>query len=168
MVLESKKTTSTVVTATVVSLALLGVVKVASLREAPVEPSGTTADFAPTAIEPLAQGGDGGAALIENAFQSRLSGQVVQLRGVVRNVLPDERDGARRQRWTLELDGGRTLIVSHDLDVSGRVPAAVGDELELLGRYEWNNRGGSVTGTHTRADDERARGWIRHADVDYR
>jgi hypothetical protein len=168
LVLESKKTTSTVVTATVVSLALLGVVKVTSLRGAPVDPPGTTADFTPSAIEPLAQGGDGGAALIENAFQSRLSGQVVQLRGVVRNVLPDERDGTRRQRWTLELDGGRTLLVSHDLETSGRVPAAVGDELELCGRYEWNNRGGAVIDTHTRPDDESARGWIRHADVDYR
>lgn len=166
--LESKKTTSTVVTATVVSLALLGVVKFTSQRGAPAESSATGAEFAPSAIEPLAQEGDGGAALIENAFQSRLSGQVVQLRGVVRTVLPDERDGRRRQRWTLELEGGRTLLVSHDLESSGRVPAAVGDELELSGRYEWNNRGGAVVDTHTRPDDELARGWVRHADVDYR
>lgn len=168
MVLESKKTTSTVVTAAVVSLALLGVVKFTSLRDAPAGSSAAGAEFAPAAIEPLAQEGDGGAALIENAFQARLSGQVVQLRGVVRNVLPDERDGRRRQRWTLELDGGRTLLVSHDLETSGRVPAAVGDELELRGRYEWNNRGGAVVDTHTLPDDELALGWIRHADVDYR
>lgn len=168
MVLENKKTTSTVVTATVVSLALLGVVKVTSLREAPAEPSGAAAALALQSIEPLAHEGDGGAAMIENAYESRLSGQVVQLRGIVRNVLPDDRDGTRRQRLSLELSGGRTLLVTHDVESSGRVPAAVGDEIELCGRYEWNNRGGSVTDTHTRADDERARGWIRHAGVDYR
>jgi Protein of unknown function (DUF3465) len=168
LVLENKKTTSTVVTATVLSLALLGLVKVTSLREPPAEPSATAPEFAPQPIAPLAQEGDGGAALIDSAFQARNSGQVVQLRGVVRNVLPDERQAPRRQRLTLELSGGRTLLVTHDVEASARVPAAVGDVIELCGRYEWNNRGGLVSGTHTSPDDERARGWIRHAGTDYR
>lgn len=168
MVLENKKTTSTVVTATVVSLALLGVVKVTSLREAPAELTGAAAALEGAPIEPLAQEGDGGAALIDSAFQARNSGQVVQLRGVVRNVLPDEREAPRRQRLTLELSDGRTLLVTHDLEASARVPVAVGDVIELCGRYEWNNRGGLVSGTHTSAVDDFARGWIRHAGADFR
>lgn len=164
--LESKKTTSTVVTATFVSLALLGIVKLTSLREAPAEPSGAALAAAP--IEPLAQEGDGGAALIESAFQSRSTGQVVQLRGVVRNVLPDEREGPRLQRMTLELGGGRTLLVTHDLEASARVPVSVGDEIELRGRYGWNNRGGQVTLTHTSGTEDGPSGWIRHAGTDYR
>lgn len=169
LVLESKKTTSTVVTATFVSLALLGVVKVTSLREAPVEHSGAAAAaLAAAPIEPLADEGDGGAALIESAFQTRNSGQVVQLRGVVRTVLPDEREGLRRQRMTLELSGGRTLLVVHELESSSRVPVAVGDVIELRGRYEWNNRGGQVSLTHTSATEGGPSGWIRHAGTDYR
>jgi len=168
LVLESKKTTSTVVTATFVSLALLGVVKVTSLREAPAEPSGASAALAAEPIEPLAEEGDGGAALIESAFHSRNSGQVVQLRGVVRNVLPDERDGPRLQRLTLELGGGRTLLVTHDLEASARVPVAVGDVIELCGRYGWNNRGGQVSLTHTSGTEDGPSGWIRHAGTDYR
>lgn len=165
--LENKKTTSTVVTATVVSLALLGLVKVTSLREAPAAPA-QDASTSGAPIEPLAQEGDGGAALIESAFQARTSGQVVQLRGVVRNVLPDEREAPRRQRLTLELSSGRTLLVTHDLEASERVPAAVGDALELRGRYEWTNRGGLVSGTHTSPDEGGAEGWIRHAGTDFR
>lgn len=163
--LESKRTTSTVVTATVVSLALLGVVKVTSVREPAAEPGAAVEVAAP--IEPLDDEGDGGAALIESAFHTRNTGQRVQLRGVVRNVLPDER-APRLQRLTLELDGGRKLLVTHDLEASERVPVAVGDEIELCGRYEWNNRGGLVSGTHTGSAEDGARGWILHAGTDYR
>lgn len=168
MVLENKKTTSTVVTATVASLALLGLVKVTSLREPPAEPLAAANASVATPIELLASEGDGGAALIESAFQSRSSGQIVQLRGVVRNVLPDEREAPRRQRLTLELDGGRTLLVTHDLEASTRVPAIVGDVIELCGRYEWNNRGGQVSLTHTASAEGGPSGWIRHAGKDYR
>jgi hypothetical protein len=168
LVLENKKTTSTVVTATFVSLALLGVVKVTSLREGPAEPPAAALAAAAPPVELLASEGDGGAALIESAFQSRNSGQVVQLRGVVRNVLPDEREAPRRQRLTLELDGGRTLLVTHDVVSSARVPVSVGDVIELCGRYEWNNRGGQVSLTHTAAAEGGPSGWIRHAGTDYR
>ena len=166
MVLENKKTTSTVVTATVVSLALMALVKVSSLGDSPAPP-GSDATLAPLPIEPLAAEGDGGAALIESAFQTRNTGQLVQLRGVVRGLLPDEREAPRRQRLTVELPGGRTLVVTHDLEASTRVPARVGDAIELCGRYEWNNRGGLVGETHSDASDDGARGWIRHDAVDY-
>jgi len=168
LVLESKKTTSTVVTATVVSLGLLAFVRITS-GDAPARPEAAQESaYVPPPIEPLAAEGDGGAALIESAFQSRNTGQLVQLRGVVRGLLPDERTAPRHQRLTLELPGGRTLVVLHDVEASRRVPARVGDELELCGRYEWNNRGGLVCGTHSDPDDDGARGWIRHDGVDYR
>lgn len=168
MVLESKKTTSTVVTATVVSLALLALVKIRT-GDASSRTQGTEEEaYVPPPIEPLAAEGDGGAALIESAFHSRNTGQLVQLRGVVRGLLSDERATPRRQRLTLELPGGRTLVVLHDVEASTRVPVRVGDELELCGRYEWNNRGGLVSGTHTAPDGDGARGWIRHDGVDYR
>jgi hypothetical protein len=48
------------------------------------------------------------------------------------------------------------------------VPAAVGDVIELCGRYEWNNRGGQVSLTHTGAAEDGPSGWIRHAGTDYR
>lgn len=165
--LENKKTTSTVVTATVVTLALLAIVKVAPRGDAP---PGTDADgaYVPAPIEPLDDEGDGGAALIESAFQSRNTGQVVQLRGVVRSLLPDEREPVRLQRLTLELPGGRTVLVTHDVEASTRVPVEVGDVLEVSGRYVWNNRGGLVNGTHTAPDGDGARGWIRHDGVDHR
>lgn len=163
-----KKTASTVVAATVVSLSLMAFVRFVPRDAVPPAPTTEEEPYVPPPIRLLAEEGDGGAALIESAFQTRNTGQVVQLRGVVRSLLSDEREAPRRQRLSLELPGGRTLVVLHDLESSTRVPAKVGDELELCGRYEWNNRGGLVNGTHTDPDGAGARGWIRHEGVDYR
>ena len=86
--------------------------------------------------------------------------------GIVVRLLGDERDKmwrqARHQRFVVELGGGQTLLISHNLDLAGPVPAGIGDRLRFRGVYEWNDRGGLLHWTHRDPLGRADGGWIRH------
>lgn len=112
---------------------------------------------------PLGPEGTGdGAALLRQAFEERRSGLVVQGRGIVARMLPDEVEGARHQRFVLRLSDGRALPFAHDIDVALRVPLVPGDEVGFRGRYEWSAEGGSVHGTHHDPRGRQPGGWLEH------
>lgn len=104
----------------------------------------------------------GGDAVIVNACEAHRSGVQVTGEGVVVNVLPDDNDGSRHQRFILELSSGHTLLIAHNIDLAPRIPSLrTGDRVGFHGVYEWNSKGGVVHWTH---DDPRGRhpaGWVR-------
>ncbi|MEE9274608.1 MAG: DUF3465 domain-containing protein [bacterium] len=102
------------------------------------------------------------------AFEERRSGLWLRARGEVARLLEDDRKGARHQRFILRLPDGLTLLIAHNIDVAPRVPARVGDGLEVYGRYEWSRKGGVIHWTHRDPRGERAGGWIRHLGKSYR
>jgi len=61
----------------------------------------------------------------------------------------------------ISLKDGQTLLISHNIDLAPRVPMALGDHLEVRGRYEWNAKGGLLHWTHRDPAGKRAGGWIR-------
>lgn len=171
MAFQYSRTTSTVVGATVVTLGLMGWVRFTGGSPAEPEATSQASDVALPIepIQPLEADGDGGAAQIEAAFVERSSDRSVQVRGLVKRLLSDDQgENARRQRFMLELSDGRLLLVVHELLGDQRVPLELGDAIELRGRYQWNNRGGQVLGTHHDPLSESPGGWIRHAGTDYR
>lgn len=103
-----------------------------------------------------------GVAVIEAAYRERDSGVWVMVSGIVIRLLPDDNEGSRHQRFILKLDGGHTLMIVHNIDLVERLPVALGDPVELRGRYEWNDRGGVVHWTHRDPDGQIAGGWIEH------
>jgi hypothetical protein len=110
----------------------------------------------------------GGEAEIAEAFRERRSDLTVEAEGMVERVLADDLEGARHQRFIVRLASGQTLLVSHNIDLAPRVPAAPGDRLGFRGRYEWNDRGGVVHWTHHDPEGRREGGWLRHAERTYR
>jgi len=88
--------------------------------------------------------------------------------GRVTRQLPDDNEGSRHQRFILELAGGHSLLVSHNIDLAPRVPLSDGDRLTIRGRYEWNERGGVIHWTHHDPQGRREGGWIEHGDRRYR
>lgn len=82
--------------------------------------------------------------------------------GIVVRLLGDERDEMWHQRLVVELGGGQTLLIAHNLDLAGRVPAGIGDRLRFRGLYEWNELGGVLHWTHRDPVGHTDGGWIRH------
>lgn len=106
--------------------------------------------------------------VIEALFRDQRSGVVVEGSGHVTTLLPDDIRGSRHQRFILRLDSGRTLLVSHNIDLAPRLEAlSRGDRVAFRGRYEWNERGGVVHWTH-RAKYGRGGGWLDHRGRTYR
>ena len=82
--------------------------------------------------------------------------------GIVVRLLGDEHDETRHQRLVVQLRGGQTLLIAHNLDLATRVPAGIGDRLAFRGVYEWNERGGLVHWTHRDPVGHTDGGWVRH------
>lgn len=116
---------------------------------------------------PAGAPGSGEEALAE-AFRERRSGVVVEAGGTVERLLADDLEGSPHQRLIVRLGGGQTVLISHNIELAPRVPAAPGDRLEFRGQYEWNDRGGVVHWTHHDPRGRRPGGWLRHRDRTYR
>lgn len=102
---------------------------------------------------------------VTRAFENRRSGVLVEGRGTVVRLLPDDLAGSRHQRFIVRLDSGTTVLIAHAIDVAGRVsPLQVGDQLSFRGEYVWNPRGGLVHWTHRDPAGRHESGWIRRGD----
>jgi hypothetical protein len=119
-----------------------------------------------TDFQPGSSGGAGGD--VEAAFAAQRSGQWVEVDGRVVRLLADDDEGSRHQRFILELGGGHTLLVSHNIDLANRIPLVRNDQVALRGRYEWNDRGGVVHWTHHDTAGRLQGGWIMHEGTRYR
>jgi hypothetical protein len=109
-----------------------------------------------------------GDAAIEHAFASRISNLRVAGQGTVMKVLADDTNGSRHQRFIVRLNSGRTLLLSHNIDLAPRVAALrAGDTVAFEGEYEWNPKGGVIHWTHRDPQGRHASGWIRHDDRTY-
>ena len=104
----------------------------------------------------------------ERASAEWRSGQQVRGSGVVSRVLPDDNDGSRHQRFILQLDSGRTLLIAHNIDLAPRIPSLrPGDRVGFSGEYEWNDRGGVIHWTHHDPQGRHEGGWLEHAGRRY-
>lgn len=82
-------------------------------------------------------------------------------------LIADDDDGARHQRFILQLPGRQTLLIAHNLDLAQRVPVGMGDRVRFRGIYEWNEQGGMVHWTHRDPQGVEDGGWISHRRKTY-
>jgi hypothetical protein len=100
------------------------------------------------------------------AYAARRSGVWLETGGHVTRLLSDDNDGSRHQRFILDVGGGHTVMVAHNIELAPRIPARVGDRLSLRGRYEWNERGGVIHWTHHDPQGRKQGGWVnRHGTL---
>ena len=111
----------------------------------------------------LQTGGDA----VAQAFAAQRSGLWLETSGRVIRVLRDDNEGARHQKFIMELDGGHSVLVAHNIDLAKRIPARKGLSLTVRGRYEWNDRGGVIHWTHHDPDGREPGGWIEVEEVRY-
>jgi hypothetical protein len=105
--------------------------------------------------------------VVQQAYAAHRSGLWLEASGHVDRVLNDDNEGARHQKFILQLDDGHTIMVAHNVDLAERVPVRKGAALAVRGRYEWNERGGVIHWTHHDPDGRIQGGWIILDNVRY-
>lgn len=119
------------------------------------EPRGgvTAPELGPPVAPPEGpRGADSGAAA-DRAFRERAAGRLLVVEGVIRRLLPDDRDGSPHQRFIIVTEAGQSLLVAHNLDLAPRLDGlSVGERVRVYGEYEWNPQGGVMHWTY---DDPR-------------
>jgi hypothetical protein len=100
-------------------------------------------------------------ALLRQLFESQANDVPVSGTGKVRNLLADDNDGARHQRFILELASGQTLLIAHNIDIAPRLSGlSVGDTVSFSGEYIYNDQGGTIHWTHHDPDGSHVSGWL--------
>jgi len=83
--------------------------------------------------------------------------------GRVMELLPDDNEGGRHQRFIVQTDSGMSVLVAHNIDVAPRIDALrVGDTVSFYGEYVWNEKGGVIHWTHHDPAGKHKTGWVRH------
>ncbi|MDH3352101.1 MAG: DUF3465 domain-containing protein [Gammaproteobacteria bacterium] len=91
------------------------------------------------------------------------SGEQVRGSGTVLRLLADDNDGSRHQRFILELNSGRTVLVAHNIDLAPRISSLrTGDSVAFYGQYETNPQGGVIHWTHHDPRGAHVAGWLEH------
>jgi hypothetical protein len=105
---------------------------------------------------------------LEDAYKNGQSDIQVRGQGTVVEILRDDLDGSRHQRFILKLDSGQTVLISHNIDLAPRVDALrAGHTVEFFGEYEWNPKGGVVHWTHHDPNGRHVAGWLKHQGRTY-
>jgi hypothetical protein len=100
---------------------------------------------------------------IKKAFENKVSDFQVGGSGKVIEILPDDNEGSRHQRFILELNSGQTLLIAHNIDLAPKIMnLKVGDHVNFFGQYEWNSKGGVVHWTHHDPNGRHEGGWLNH------
>ncbi len=84
----------------------------------------------------------------ESAFEHKYNNVMLTVQGRVSKRLSTDTIGNRHQRFVIALPDGQSILVVHNIDDAPRVPLRVGDQLEVRGRYIWNEQGGEMHWTH--------------------
>ena len=101
-------------------------------------------------------------------FDYRDSGTWIEASGLVRRLIRDDNDGSRHQRFVLDMRNGQTILIAHNIDIAARVPVGIGDRLQFLGMYEWNDLGGLLHWTHHDPHGVEPGGRIKYRRQTYR
>jgi len=105
---------------------------------------------------------------LDYAIDNQLNDVQVKDSGIVNRILEDDLNGSRHQRFILKLQGGRTLLVAHNIDIAPRIEILrKGDQVNFYGEYEWNSKGGVLHWTHHDPRGHHIDGWLEHESKRY-
>ena len=106
--------------------------------------------------------------ILQSAFEQRARNLKVEGRGAVKQILPDDNEGSRHQRFILQLNSGQTVLISHNIDIAPRLlDLREGNEVSFRGVYEWNPEGGVIHWTHHDPAGRHPGGWLKHKGTMY-
>ncbi len=84
-------------------------------------------------------------------------------------LLRDDTKGIKHQKFIIELNSGKTILVSHNIDLAPRINTLKkGDKVEFYGEYEWNSKRGIIHWSHHDPRGKHVDGWLRHKGISYK
>lgn len=101
------------------------------------------------------------------AYTKADTGRWIEDTGFVCQLLSDDDDGSRHQRFVIQLSNRQTLLIAHNIEVAGRLPVSLGDRIHFRGMYGWNDLGGLVHWTHRDPMGVEDGGWVRYRRKEY-
>ncbi|MCI5158968.1 MAG: DUF3465 domain-containing protein [Candidatus Electrothrix sp. AUS1_2] len=106
--------------------------------------------------------------ILQKAFDNEESGIQVQGEGIVIQLLSDDLEEPRHQRFIIRVSPKQTLLVAHNIDIAERVPGLQENSaIEFYGEYEWNVEGGVIHWTHHDPDADHIDGWLKYDGKTY-
>ena len=121
-----------------------------------------------TGAEGVATSANTGGDILARAFAERAGNLEVEGQWTVTELLSDDTEGARHQRFIVSLASGQTLLIVHDIDVAPRVGSLrIGDVVSFKGEYVWNAQGGLIHWTHHDPTGSHVAGWVKHGGQTY-
>ena len=106
--------------------------------------------------------------ILQEAFDNEESGIQVQGEGIVIQLLSDDLEEPRHQRFIIRVSPKQTLLVAHNIDIAERVPGLQENSaIEFYGEYEWNAEGGVIHWTHHDPDADHIDGWLKYDGKTY-
>jgi hypothetical protein len=107
--------------------------------------------------------------ILKQAFLKKKSEIQVQGQGAVTQLLSDDLENDRHQRFILRLKSGQTLLMAHNIDIAPRlVDLEIGGTVIFFGQYEWNSQGGLIHWTHHDPNRKHINGWLKYMNETYR
>ena len=105
---------------------------------------------------------------IDSWFTNQTSNQQIYQEGTVYKILQDDNEGNRHQKFIIKLRNDKTLLISHNIDISNRISNLKnGDKIIFLGEYEWNKKGGVIHWTHKDPKGRHPDGYLMHDGKKY-
>ncbi len=105
---------------------------------------------------------------INTWFSNHTSNQLIFQEGTVQKILQDDNEGSRHQKFIVKLKNEQTLLISHNIDLSTRIPDLKNGDLVIFkGEYEWNKKGGVVHWTHRDPNGKHQDGYLMHEGKKY-
>lgn len=97
---------------------------------------------------------------VRTAYQEKRSKIWVTAEGRVNQLLEDDHQGRRHQRFIVVTHDGLTVLIAHDLQAAPRAILQVGSDVRVRGEYLWNLQGGIIHKTHQSPERSGGSGWI--------
>ena len=104
---------------------------------------------------------------MENAFINRQTNLMAEVTGRVVRIISDDTNGAKHQRFVIQLVNGQNILVAHNIGYADRVPVSLYEPVTVRGQYSWSETGGLMHWTHHDVSLSRLHGWIDHQGIRY-
>lgn len=107
-------------------------------------------------------------AIIRNAYEQQKSNFQVKQAGRIIKILKEDNYGPRHQRFLVQINDGRKLLIAHNIDLAPKVETLkVDEQISFYGEYEWNNKGGVIHWTHHDPKKRHPDGWLMYGNKKY-